>query len=403
MGNAERDDQRPLRIGAAGLGRAFSLMLPTFRRHPLSRIVAGADPRPEARQLFADDFDARAYATVEDLCADAEVEAVYISTPHHLHAEQARMAASRGKHILVEKPMALSTSECLSMITAARAAGVHLIVGHSHSFDAPIARARALVASGAYGPLRMVSALNFTDFLYRPRRPEELDTLKGGGVIFNQAPHQVDILRLLGGGRLASVRACAGSWDQARPTQGAYSAFFTFENGCCASLTYSGYAHFDSDEFCGSRDELGDAKDPTSYGHARKALAGAAASDEELALKASRNYGGPRYAERLRQASPCHQHFGFVLASCEKADLRPGPTGVTIYGDQSVMFEACPVSDIPRREVIDELHQAVVCGRPPVHDGEWGLATMEACLAILTSSKQGREIQLEHQIGLRDE
>jgi phthalate 4,5-cis-dihydrodiol dehydrogenase len=248
----------------------------------------------------------------------------------------------------------------------------------------------------------MVNAFNFTDFLYRPRRPEELDTQRGGGVIFNQAPHQVDILRLLGGGRLASVRACAGSWDAARPTQGAYTAFFTFENGCCASLTYSGYAHFDSDELCGWFNELGEPKDQSAYGGARRALAAVGASDEELALKTSRNYGGARYAGTKDRTPPAHQHFGFVLASCEGADLRPGPTGVAIYGHERVMFEACPVSDIPRREVIDELHAAMVYGRPLIHDGEWGLATMEACIAILASSNEGREIRLEHQVGLRD-
>ena len=84
------------------------------------------------------------------------------------------------------------------MIAAARNARVHLIVGHSHSFDAPILRTRDLIASGAYGAVRMIHALNYTDFLYRPRRPEELDTTQGGGAVFNQAAHQADIVRLIG-------------------------------------------------------------------------------------------------------------------------------------------------------------------------------------------------------------
>ena len=92
-------------------------------------------------------------------------------------------------------------------------AGVALVVGHSHSFDAPIARTRALIAGGEYGSLRMIHALNYTDWLYRPRRPEELSD--GGGVMFNQAPHQVDVVRLLAGGRVKSVRAQTGAWDEA--------------------------------------------------------------------------------------------------------------------------------------------------------------------------------------------
>ena len=103
------------------------------------------------------------------------------------------------------------------MIAAARSAGVQLVVGHSHSFDRPIRRTREIIASGAVGAPRMITALNFTDFLYRPRRPEELVTEQGGGVVFSQAAHQIDIVRLLGGGRVRSVRASTGAWDPARP------------------------------------------------------------------------------------------------------------------------------------------------------------------------------------------
>ena len=103
------------------------------------------------------------------------------------------------------------------MIDAARDAGVQLVVGHSHSFDAPILRAREIIASGSVGAVRMIQALNYTDFLYRPRRPEELDTAQGGGVLFSQAAHQIDIVRLLGGGLVRSVRAGTGAWDPRGP------------------------------------------------------------------------------------------------------------------------------------------------------------------------------------------
>ena len=86
------------------------------------------------------------------------------------------------------------------MVSESNISGVRLVVGHSHSFDAPVARARAIVASGAVGRVRMITAVNFTDYLYRPRRPEELDTRRGGGALFSQAAHQVDIARLLSGG-----------------------------------------------------------------------------------------------------------------------------------------------------------------------------------------------------------
>lgn len=391
--------ERRLKVGIVGLGRAYSFMAPAFAADLRFEIVAGADPRPQARAQFATDWRARTYATIDDLVADAEVEIVYIASPHALHCAHATAAAAQGKHLLVEKPMALSLAECRAMIIAAEMAGVTMVVGHSHSFDAPIQRARALIASGKYGRLRMLTAMNFTDFLYRPRRPEELDSAQGGGAIYNQAPHHVEMARLLGGGLVKSVRATTGNWDPARPTEGAYTAFLTFEDGTFASLVYSGYAHFDSDEFTGFIAESGASKDPARYGAARRQLRSVATRDAELQLKENLNYGGPTHA--AAPAGPrLHQHFGLLVASCDKADLRPSPQGVMIYGDDEAGLDALSPPIRPRAEVMDELYAAVVDGTPPLHSGAWSLATMEVCLAILRSNAEQTEIRLEHQVAV---
>jgi len=390
-------EARRLRIGAAGLGRAFTVMLPTFVADERVRLVAAADPRAEARARFAADFSARAYETVEALCADPRVEVVYLATPHQFHARHAILAAQHGKHVLVEKPMALTLQDCAAMIAAAQRGRVHLIVGHSHSFDAPIARTRALIDSGAFGAVQMIHALNYTDFIYRPRRPEELDTALGGGAIFSQAAHQVDIVRLLGGGQVKSVRAATGAWDPARPTEGAYTALLTFARGAFASLTYGGYGHFDSDELQGWIGEMGQAKTP--YARKPQALTGDA---REAALKNARNYGGGAYQPPAAQdrAHPlAYQHFGVIIVSCSRADLRPLPNGVMIYQDGAARLDPLPAPQVPRAEVIDELYAALVDGQPPLHDGAWAMATLEACLAILQSAREGREIALAHQVG----
>ena len=391
---------RKLRLGVIGLGRAFSLMVPTLAQHAKLEIVAGTDARADARERFAQEFRAKAHPSAEALSEDPNVEAIYISTPHEFHAAHAQLAAAHGKHILVEKPMALTLDECRAMIDAARAAKVQLVVGHSHSFDGPIRRTREIIDSGAVGRLRMITALNFTDFLYRPRRPEELDTAQGGGVLFNQAPHHVDVARYLGGGRVARVHCFAGAWDPQRPTEGAYQASLTFENGVHASLTYSGYARFDSDEFCEWIAESGRPKDPKRYGATRKALANAVAADAELDLKDALNYGGAEYRQMPADVPRLHQHFGLLIASCEHADLRPTPQGVVIYGNDAAPLDVVPVPDIPRDEVISEFYDAVVHGRTPLHGGDWGLATMEVCLAMLESARDGKTVALEHQTGL---
>ena len=389
-----------LRIGVAGLGRAFQLMLPTLVAHPAIVLAAAADPRSEARDRFAADFSARVYASVEEMCADPDVQAVYVATPHQFHAVNVIAAASHSKHVLVEKPMALTLSECLAMITATRRAGVRMVIGHSHSFDTPILRARELIVSGEFGPLRMINALNYTDFLYRPRRPEELRTESGGGVIFNQAPHHVDVVRLLGGGLVRSVSAVTGNWDAARPTEGAYSAIVKFATGAHATITYSGYAHFDSDELLDWIAESGLPKKPGSFGAARALISQSQSTGQELALKNSRLYGGEASASAppARQER-AHQHFGLIVASCERADLRPTAQGVKIYDNVQERFEPLPPPTVARAEVVEELCDAVFNDRPALHSGEWGMATMEVCLAMLQSSREGRDMILKHQIG----
>ena len=386
--------ERKLRIGVAGLGRAFAVMLPTFKADPRVSLVAAADTRAEARQRFAEEFSANAYTTVEELCADPAVEVIYVATPHQWHARHAALAAQHRKHLLIEKPMALTLQECAAIIDAARGAGVHLVVGHSHSFDAPVRHLRGLIDSGRYGNARMINAINYTDYLYRPRRPEELDTALGGGAIFNQAAHQIDIVRLLGGGRVASVRAATGAWDRTRPTEGAYAALLTFESGAFASLTYSGYGNFDSDEFQGWIGEVGQKKTPYA-GPPRHRFDN---QQDEVAFKNARNYGGPDFRPSAGQ-DLAHQNFGTLLVSCEHADLRALPNGVMVYQNGSAQLDPLPMPKIPRVEVIDELYDAVVMGQPPLHDGAWAMATLEVLLAILQSSREKSDVRLNHQVG----
>lgn len=389
-----------LRIGVAGLGRAFTLMLPTFVRDKRVRLVAAADPLAQARVQFGRDFQSPTYTTVEALCADVAVQVVYIATPHQFHAEHVQIAAAHGKHVLVEKPMAITLAQCTAMIEATQAAGVAMVVGHSHSFNAPILRTRALIDSGVFGAVRMMTAMNFTDFLYRPRRPEELVTKAGGGVIHSQATHQIDILRLLGGGRVRSVMAHTGAWDPTRPTEGAYQALLAFEGGAFASATYSGYGHFDSDAWMDQIGESGQSKSAQNRGAARKRLADLAQATQESTLKARRNYGGDMYVAQPSDVANAYQHFGPLIVSCEKADLRPTATGVEILADHQRSFEALPRPMVPRSEVIDELIEVVLHDKPALHSGAWARATTEVCLALLASARDQQPQTMQLQVGL---
>lgn len=378
-----------INLGIVGLGRGFMLTLPALVAHRRVRLAGAFDLRASALARFGDEFGAPGHASLESLLADPAIDAVYVATPHELHAAQSIAALNAGKHVLVEKPMATSVADCAAMARAAEAAGRVLMVGPSHGFDEPVRRAAELVSSGRYGAVRLVTALNFTDFMYRPRRPEELDTSRGGGVVYSQAAHQIDLVRRIVGQPVASIRAVAGNWDAARPSEGAYTALMTFGGGAAASLTYSGYAHYDSDELLGWISELGQVKDPGRYGEARRALAALTPADEAGA-KLSRSYGAPGSAPPA--PAPHHEQFGFVLVSCEKADLKLLPTGIEIYADDARSFLPIAPPALPRAAVIDEFAGAILHGAQPVHDGRWGLETMACCEALLDSSRRAAEI-----------
>jgi phthalate 4,5-cis-dihydrodiol dehydrogenase len=379
-----------VRIGVCGLGRGFLLTAPALLADPRVTLTAAAEPRAEGRARFEAEIGGRTYPDIAGLCQDPEVDLIYIASPHGLHAEQTVAAARAGKHVLVEKPMALDLADAARMIAAARTAGVRLVVGPSHGFDAPVLLARRLIAGGEVGAPRMITAATYTDFVYRPRRPDELDPALGGGAVFNQAPHQIDIVRSLMG-EIRSVRGHVGDWDAERATEGAYNAFLTFAGGGSASLAYSGYGRFDTDLFCGGIGETGFPKDPRAR-RSRQALR--SEQRPEADLRRARSYGEAGVAARA-SAAGVHEHFGLIIVSCERADLQITPEGVVVHAGGVAELRRPPPAAHPRSTVVDEIWGAIAQRREPPHDGAWGMATLAACLAIRDSSRLGREIIME--------
>lgn len=147
------DAQPPLRLGIAGLGLAGSFMICAAATHPHIRLCAAMDPLPHPREAFAKEFNANVYDDFDQLCRDPSIEAIYISSPHHFHAPQAITALRCGKHVLVEKPLALTLEDCDAVVTTADCAGQQLIVGHTHAFDPNVRAMHQIIQSGELGRL----------------------------------------------------------------------------------------------------------------------------------------------------------------------------------------------------------------------------------------------------------
>ena len=187
--------------GILGAGKiAESQMAPAIAAVPGLELVAVSRRSLDAAQEFADRHGAqRAYASAEELLDDDQVNAVYVATPPHLHARQTVLAAQAGKHVLCEKPMALTTGEARAMVDACRAGGVALTICHYQRFNARHQRVRSLVEGGAIGQVT-AARINFSDrFPPQPGVWHHNPEISGGGPVMDLGIHCIDLLRYLCG------------------------------------------------------------------------------------------------------------------------------------------------------------------------------------------------------------
>lgn len=146
-----------LNFGIIGCGRITDMHAPGYARSKRARIFAVCDVNRETAERRAREWGAeRVYTDYHTLLADPDVHAVEVITPHHLHKEICVAACRAGKHVSVQKPMAINVHECDAMIAAAREAGVMLKVFENFVFYPPYVKAKELVDDGAIGePLSM--------------------------------------------------------------------------------------------------------------------------------------------------------------------------------------------------------------------------------------------------------
>lgn len=394
------NEQPIIKIGILGLGIAGNSMIPAILKHPHVKLTAAATRNQKRLDLFQETYGGEIYTSLEEMCQSDAVDVIYIATPTELHMEHVLTAVNHKKHVIVEKPLAISSDACDEMIEAAERNGVKMIVGHSHSFEPPIRKMREVIQSGELGRLKMIHNLYFNDWLYRPRTPEELDTELGGGVTFRQGSHQFDIIRYLGGGMVRSVRAVTGAWDDERPTEGSHTIFIEFENGTVATAIYNGYDHFHSTELTFGIGEGGPVAVAGEYAKSRKTVKALNSAEDEVKLKQEAGYGGSRVKKEDGEAH--HPFFGLTLVSCEKGDIRQGPNGIIVYGEEEKYEISLPKDETGRDHVIEEMVQAITENQAPIHDGKWAKANLELSLASLQSSRERKEMYLSHQVPVVD-
>jgi phthalate 4,5-cis-dihydrodiol dehydrogenase len=379
----------PIRIGIVGMGAAGWAFLPAIRNSAQFQLAAVAEPAADVRAAVASETGVAVHADLAAMLRQDGIDAVYVATPTELHPEHVAQTCAARKHVLTEKPMAIRVEQAEAMVQAAERAGVALQVGHSHSYDLPIARMREIVASGVLGRVRMIHTWNFTDWMARPRRPAEFDVEQGGGVTYRQGAHQIDILRLIGGGLVDSVRAATFDWHESRRSIGAHTIFLRFADGAAATAIYNGYGHFSGSELTGGVGEWGLAEQPGRRAEPKPAQS----PEQELAAKRK------RARSAIPSSAPHQPHFGLTLVSCERGDIRQSADGLLVYSDKGREPIALPTDQSPRDRVLAEFADAI-SGKRVTHTGRWGLANLEVCTAAIESSRTGQEIELRHQVAV---
>ncbi len=193
-------------IGSGYMGRTYAECLRRYTSHATLAGVTGGSRAP----TLARDYDVSSFASVEALLQSPTVDAVLISSPHSAHRQQVMDAAATGKHVLVEKPMALHAGECDEMIAACARAGVVLSVIQTNRFRGSVARGKRLIDEGRLGQVRMIQLRALFEWMPYDGTAEKghkswpIDPAEGG-LILDHGVHSFDFLRWYAGAEARRV------------------------------------------------------------------------------------------------------------------------------------------------------------------------------------------------------
>ena len=330
--------------GILGAGKiAERQMAPAIAQAPDQQLTAVMRRNLDEAQAFAAKHGAtRAYATVEALLADQEVNAVYVATPPYLHAEQTIQAAEQGKHVLCEKPMALNTAQAQQMLDACRANGVQLMICYYQRYNARHQQIKRLLAADAIGQVTAMR-INFSD--YFPPQPgfwHHDPAISGGGPLLDLGIHCIDLVRYLGG-PIAEVVALVDTLAAPSSVEDTATLLLKLANGAQAVVT----SHWSTAIF-----EPNQANGLELYGTAGSI-----------------------------QAAPIQAKDSAGILRLLRAD-----------GVQD--FSIAPGGQRPHVALLEDFAQALTNGAPVPIPGEEGLAGLAVIEAALQSARTGQRIKV---------
>jgi predicted dehydrogenase len=206
----------------------------------LELAAASRTQRPEL-DAFVARFGGTGYIDYRQLLDRRDIDAVCIALPHQLHTEAVELAAAAGKHIMLEKPMALTPGDCERILEVVGRAGVKLMLAHTCRFIPSCMRGKEILASGALGEVVAGRTAMIKQWEGPNRRPWHRDRTLGGGMWMTNGVHLVDRMMWFVDRPVRSVRAVLATRAHAQSADDAATAFLTFDGGAAAAIFLYGY------------------------------------------------------------------------------------------------------------------------------------------------------------------
>lgn len=345
-----------LGVGIIGSGMITRIRhAPEYSNNKRVRIMGFFDSKPELAQAMALKFGGRAYDSLEAMLEDRTIDAVSVCVANAAHARVSIAALRAGKHVLCEKPMAVTLNECESMVAEAKKAGRNLMIGHNQRFDAAHVRGREMIAAGRIGrPLSFRSIFGHPGPEHWTGEPNPWFFSRqraSFGALADLGIHKTDILHYLLDEPIVKVSARVKTLDKRFPDG---SPIDVEDNALCMYETRSG--------------AFGTVQASWTF------------------------YGGEENSTLIYGTEGClrfHDDPAYDLIfepmTGKDEHLRLGRLQSNEEQKQGIA---------PNTGVIDEFVDSVLAGRRPAIDGEEALKAMRVVFAALDSARQGCELQV---------
>ena len=233
---------KKVKTGIIGTGKVAHLHAAALVGNEQSDFVAAWGRSPEKTQAFADKYSIVGYTDLDSFLKDSGVEAVCLCTPHPAHAEAAVAAAEAGIHLLVEKPLASSLEDCDAILNAVEKSGVKMGMVCQRRYFEPCVRIKKAIDDGKIGKptIGSLTVLGWRDQSYYDSDPwRGTWSEEGGGVLVNQAVHQLDLLLWY----MGEIDEVFGYWDNFNhdgiEVEDTAVAVIRFKNGAVGNILAS--------------------------------------------------------------------------------------------------------------------------------------------------------------------